>query len=172
MQPLGDSEWRGVVVFYTEKGQIYRRCAKCKEILPLSSFYRQKRVRYRVGGYCKSCNSDWLSNYGASPKGREIKRRANRSYWPQYYQENRDRLQNHKKENHQPGKARTGNIVCAALKSGKLIKPDACSKCGKSWCQIQAHHEDYNKPLEVIWLCKSCHRRKHNGEKSKNEEKT
>ena len=25
------------------------------------------------------------------------------------------------------------------------------------------HNEDYSKPLEVVWLCKSCHKRLHLG---------
>lgn len=41
-----------------------------------------------------------------------------------------------------------------ALKRGKLIK-EPCFKCGNE--NTEAHHEDYDKPLEVIWLCKQCH---------------
>jgi hypothetical protein len=48
--------------------------------------------------------------------------------------------------------------VKLALKSGALVRPDACSRCGGSGNgRIEAHHEDYDKPLDVIWLCKSCH---------------
>ena len=36
---------------------------------------------------------------------------------------------------------------------GKLI-PQPC-RCGS--LDVQMHHRDYNKPLEVEWLCKSCH---------------
>ena len=43
-----------------------------------------------------------------------------------------------------------------ALRAGKLTKPDACSKCGKAG-RIHGHHPDYSKPLEVVWLCHSCH---------------
>ena len=47
-----------------------------------------------------------------------------------------------------------------AIKSGNLIKPKECSKCGESK-RLEAHHEDYNKPLEINWLCKGCHCKLH-----------
>ena len=45
-----------------------------------------------------------------------------------------------------------------AVKKGKLIKLD-CEVCGSK--KSQAHHEDYSKHLEVIWLCPLCHKNKH-----------
>lgn len=41
-----------------------------------------------------------------------------------------------------------------AIKSGKLIKK-SCEVCGNE--KVQAHHDDYNKPLEIRWLCRRCH---------------
>ena len=42
------------------------------------------------------------------------------------------------------------------LRKRKITRPFVCSSCGKSE-MIHAHHEDYHKPLEIIWLCASCH---------------
>ena len=47
-----------------------------------------------------------------------------------------------------------------ALYSGKLKKPTSCSKCKRHFIRpnlLHGHHEDYEKPLDVIWLCASCH---------------
>jgi len=46
------------------------------------------------------------------------------------------------------------------LKLGKIHKPILCEKCNKE-TQLFGHHEDYSKPLEVIWLCRSCHSNLH-----------
>lgn len=44
--------------------------------------------------------------------------------------------------------------VYRALKAGKLTKGE-CEGCGS--LDVQAHHDDYNKPLEVRWFCQTCH---------------
>lgn len=49
-----------------------------------------------------------------------------------------------------------------AMLTGKISRPNSCSHCGYG-CKPQAHHDDYSKPLDVRWLCVSCHRRLHNG---------
>lgn len=59
-----------------------------------------------------------------------------------------------------PEKAKAYMKVLTAIRSGKLVKPDSCSKCGKTNCRIEASHDDYTKPLEVEWLCVRCHRAK------------
>lgn len=43
-----------------------------------------------------------------------------------------------------------------ALRKGTLVRPDRCSQCGLT-CKPEAHHPDYSKWLEVIWLCRPCH---------------
>lgn len=58
-----------------------------------------------------------------------------------------------------PEKRRAQNAVSYALRKGLLVK-GPCAKCGTNE-DICAHHEDYSKPLEVMWLCRSCHVRRH-----------
>lgn len=46
--------------------------------------------------------------------------------------------------------------VRKAVLAGKIIRPEHCEIC-KCEGKVQGHHEDYNKPLEVIWMCSKCH---------------
>jgi ribosomal protein S27AE len=55
---------------------------------------------------------------------------------------------------------RAWHLVALALKSGELVRPATCSRCGKGGV-IEAHHNDYREPLKVEWLCRACHRRLH-----------
>lgn len=41
-----------------------------------------------------------------------------------------------------------------AIRAGVLV-PQPCEKCGAE--PTDAHHEDYDKPLTVRWLCRRCH---------------
>lgn len=44
------------------------------------------------------------------------------------------------------------------LKRG-LIQRQPCSKCGAD--NAEKHHDNYDKPLEIKWLCRSCHLQHH-----------
>ncbi len=46
-----------------------------------------------------------------------------------------------------------------ALKLIKIPKGQMCQDC-KSKFAIDRHHPDYSKPLEVEFLCRSCHKKK------------
>ncbi len=65
-----------------------------------------------------------------------------------------------------PKQIRARNKVMKALASGKLI-PQPCENCGKQKRAkdgrnlVHAHHDDYDKPLQVRWLCVKCHYRLH-----------
>ena len=58
-----------------------------------------------------------------------------------------------------PGGSRAQHILNVAIKKGK-IKRGIC-ECGKE--NAYAHHDDYNKPLEIRWMCPSCHKKYHLG---------
>lgn len=62
-----------------------------------------------------------------------------------------------------PVRARARMRLTHALASGDIERADQCSRCGDEG-DIQAHHPDYDRPLEVEWLCVSCHVEEHVGQ--------
>ena len=42
-----------------------------------------------------------------------------------------------------------------------IIKKQPCVVCGKH--DVIAHHEDYSKPTDVIWICEEHHKKYHDG---------
>lgn len=51
---------------------------------------------------------------------------------------------------------RARHAVARAVKDGRLSKPAKCEYCLRRPVE-QAHHSDYSKRLEVMWLCGICH---------------
>lgn len=46
------------------------------------------------------------------------------------------------------------------VRVGNITKPKKCLNCGKIK-KLEAHHEDYAKPLIVEWKCRTCHANYH-----------
>ena len=77
---------------------------------------------------------------------RRRERRPNTRLWEREYR---------KRRNPMPVLAR--NKVYRAVRSGRLVR-QPCA-CGNP--QSHAHHHDYTKPLDVRWLCVTCHAQEH-----------
>jgi hypothetical protein len=57
---------------------------------------------------------------------------------------------------HYKKKLRVRHAVKLAIKSGRLIKPKKCQICGEEK-PLEAHHLNYEHPLDVQWFCRKCH---------------
>jgi hypothetical protein len=64
-------------------------------------------------------------------------------------------------------KQRAYSKVKEAIKSGAIERKKICAIC-KGRATIP-HHEDYLKPLWVIWLCRKCHSLRHAGKINEDE---
>lgn len=53
-------------------------------------------------------------------------------------------------------KAEARNTSRIAIRLGH-IKRGPCIFCGTSE-KMEAHHEDYSKPLDIVWVCRAHHR--------------
>ena len=52
--------------------------------------------------------------------------------------------------------------MARALRKGTLTKPLECEGCGPNYSgKLEAHHDDYSKPLDVKWFCDPCHKQRH-----------
>ncbi len=72
---------------------------------------------------------------------------------------------NYRKDN--PEKIFAYSKVAQAIRQKKL-KRQPCEVCG-STVRINAHHDDYSKPLEVRWLCPQHHMELHNQNDTQND---
>ena len=84
---------------------------------------------------------------------REGVRTYNRIYNQRWRKENGYHNEYNSKKRY-PKKERARRILQRHVKQGKVQK-QPCIVCKKK--NSQAHHEDYSKPLDVIWFCALHH---------------
>lgn len=89
-------------------------------------------------------------------KSREMSLEATKKYFATEKGKKKRNQRSSEWDKKNPEKRRAHDRAMYAVKTGKLIRPDKCSKCGIK-CKPHAHHEDYSKALEVVWLCSVCH---------------
>jgi hypothetical protein len=116
----------------------FRECTQCKAFLSLENFYLKGKYYMSC---CKVCWSDSVKAFCKTDRGRIMRRHIARRY----------------RSKSCPKKLRARNQVSAAIYLGKL-KRLPCEICG---ALAEAHHPNYNKPLEIRWLCLVHHRAEH-----------
>jgi len=52
-------------------------------------------------------------------------------------------------------------MVSALTTMGAIRNPKICEKCKKHSETVVAHHENYFSPLQIQWLCGTCHQNRH-----------
>lgn len=142
-------------------------CRACGADKPLEDFYRHRMMADGHLNKCRDCVKQRVHGYRLAniDRIREYDRRRNDE--PERVEAHRIRKKtpearraaNAKYYNAHPLKRAAHNIVGNAIRDGKLtVQP--CERCGYG-VGINAHHENYSKPLDVTWLCRRCHCQRH-----------
>ncbi|WP_137137348.1 hypothetical protein [Pseudomonas asiatica] len=90
-------------------------------------------------------------------RNREKKRASNNKYH-ESQSANRSQRTATWRANH-PEKRLAHQAVQTAVRNGSLAKKP-CEVCGNEK-RPHAHHDDYSKPLDVVWLCHQHHMERH-----------
>jgi hypothetical protein len=148
-----------------------KTCRECNTEKELSDFYKHPRMLDGHLNKCKECvkarvhkhrdaNIEKLREYDKkrsmtpnrvkarqeylkTEAGKKARQRAGKNYILRY-----------------PMKYAAHVLFGNAIRDGKIVREDVCSVC-KSNYKVEGHHDDYTKPLEVRWLCESCHKQWH-----------
>jgi len=123
-----------------------KKCFKCDIEQPIVNFYRHPQMGDGRLNKCKSCTRyDVRKNYAAKIE--------------QYREYDRQRYQADPKKRtpkqRAPQKRRAEIALHNAVARGK-IKRLRCQMCDDP--KSEAHHPDYSKPLDVMWLCRKHHK--------------
>ena len=133
-----------------------KECFKCKTVKPLSDFYKHSRMADGHVNKCKECNKNDVTEHRNKnlekireydrARGKESKRiKATTEITRAWRAEDSRRLVAHSQ-------------VAKAIRNGTLVR-QPCVRCAEA--KSIAHHEDYDHPLVVMWLCQACHKQRH-----------
>jgi len=133
-----------------------KQCFKCQTVKPLMEFYKNPAMADGHVNKCKKCNKNDVSQY-------RLKNIDRIREYDRVRSKNAERIKTAyeisnawRKEDKRRNKCHSA--VSKAIKNGDL-KRLPCERCGNT--KSYAHHEDYDKPLEVIFLCQPCHKQRH-----------
>lgn len=144
-----------------------KACFKCGLLKPLEAFYKHAKMADGHLNKCIECAKRDSSSY-----------RRSKILDPQWLKSERVRCVNKSKReaiadgyrsrneavkvwySRNPAALEAHTQTERAVKLGLLKSPGICQECGNPHPKLHKHHEDYSRPLEVIWLCPSCHGKK------------
>lgn len=126
-----------------------KTCFKCNELKPLSEYYRHAQMKDGHLNKCKSCaKKDVHVHRHESPSREKVLAYDRARGSRKTLQDLRDYRAKY------PKKYKAHSIVNYAIKSKKLFR-EPCEICGKE--NTHGHHDDYDRPLNVRWLCSEHH---------------
>lgn len=133
-----------------------KTCFKCDEEKPLRGFYRHPQMADGHLNKCKECTKRDVRRHRRNPKYRDrvlaYDRERGSGQDPEYGKEMRAKY---------PRAAVARYTLGNAVRDGKVVRPALCESCNDPGRRIEAHHDDYSKPLDVRWLCSACHKQWH-----------
>ena len=133
-----------------------KKCFQCLSEKDLAEFYLTPQNKDGHAGSCKECVKKTVRTYYLKNRQHCIAYEKERYKNTARKEDNIKRNDRYRKK--YPEKYKALTAVYRAKKNGKLQQKN-CEICGEE--KTDAHHEDYHKPLEVTWLCKRHHLKRH-----------
>ena len=122
-------------------------CGRCNVRKENNYFFKDSSRKSGLTPRCKDC----IKEYRNLPHVRSMYNSWSRSY---NKTENGKRL---KSKNWDKVKLQGRDYVYFLVRK---LEKKPCEKCGTSK-YVHAHHDDYSKPLDVLWLCPLHHKQRH-----------
>lgn len=152
-----------------------KTCFKCKETKPLDMFYEFPGLDRGRLNKCKECTKkdvrenrkkklEYYREYDRKRSDRPDRVLARAQYQERMKNDENFALKTRERivlwKNNNKIKRAAHVLIGNKIRDGSIVNPHKCEKCGSTG-SIDAHHENYYKPLDVVWLCKDCHGARH-----------
>lgn len=131
-------------------------CFKCQELKPLNEYYKHPQMGDGHLNKCKTCAKKDAREHRFGTN-REAILLYDRQRWNKLERQEKHKVRHAEWERLHPDRKSAKRKVFYAVHTGKL-KPHPCFVCGQ---KAEAHHPDYSRPLDVMWLCSAHHKQAH-----------
>lgn len=129
-----------------------KRCFKCETVKPIAEFYKHFAMADGHLNKCKECTKKDVSKRRGD--NLEAAREYDRERSKSASRKAASTLRTREWRRRHKGRNAAHSAVSRAIKAG-VLRRGPCEQCG---CEKSvAHHDDYDKPLQVRWLCQPCH---------------
>lgn len=154
-----------------------KTCFKCGVDKHLGDFYSHPAMKDGLLGKCKDCTKkDSIENRLRNiERYREYDRDRGKTEHRlervrAYRKSHREIVRNSQKKyvERYPQKYKAHVMTSNAIRDEKII-PLPCLKCGEP--VTEAHHPNYDEPMNIVWLCPTHHRQLHNQTKKESRAK-
>jgi hypothetical protein len=136
-----------------------KTCFKCGIQKPLSDFYKHPQMADGHLNKCKECAKlDAFNRLHGAGRDKVLAYEKKRSQDPVRKAHNRKVAEEWRKAN--PVRRAAQNAVSNAVRDGRLVPWPVCAMHECSAKPV-AHHPDYSRPLDVVWLCQAHHKQAH-----------
>jgi len=135
-------------------------CSKCTANKPLAEFYLNKAMHDSLDYCCKDCRKLYAREHYYINRNERLNRI--RAYREErlLIDPNFDSRNTAKMNAKYPEKLKARGKARYAVSAGKLKPGNNCAVCATS-LNLELHHADYNRPFDVILLCRKCHMQHH-----------
>lgn len=145
-------------------------CNHCSELKPRSAFSSDRNKKDGLHTICKVCRNRPRSTEEKAALAERQRNLRKKEKWKKYYAEYAKKwrktdkgkayvlLVGRQMADRHPLKYKARRLVNEAIRSG-LMTNLPCFTCGE--LKVEAHHPDYDSPLDVIWLCNKHHNEVH-----------
>jgi hypothetical protein len=124
-----------------------KRCTKCGQVKRISLFSRRGRHTDQRRSQCTPCRVKYTKRWQRlHPECLRAYRRRQQTHGSPYWR-----------------RYAACQLVYWAVVTGYIPRKYNCEKCGidAKHAKLQRHHPDYDRPLDVVWLCTMCHAKEH-----------
>jgi predicted ATP-dependent serine protease len=133
-----------------------KTCFKCGQSKTRDCFYKHSKMSDGLLGKCKECTKKDALQHRLSNINKIRQYDRERAKNPERAKKAKEISDAWRKEDSR--RSSVHSKVARAIRKGE-IKKKPCCICGSE--KSMAHHESYDKPLDIVWYCQVHHKQRH-----------